>query len=144
MLSHVLVPLDGSELAETAVPHALELAQRTDSVLCLLRVVPEVPLILDVPAEIALVATQEAGYYLDTVANLLRDQGVPLLLAIRHGSPETKILDYAREVQASMIVMATHNRSGIRRATVGSVTDAVVRRSSCPVLLVHGQPAKSE
>lgn len=137
MLKHILVPLDGSKLAEIALPAAIELARKINGVLCLLRVVPQMPAVIDVPLEIDMVDTEEAEKYLDATSDRLSKRGIPLLLAIRHGRPAQEILDYAVEVQANVIVMTTHGRSGVGRLAMGSVAEEVVRETSCPVLLLR-------
>lgn len=137
MFKHILVPLDGSQLAELAIPAAIELARKVDGVLCLLRVVPQMPAVIDVPFEIDMVDTEEAEKYLDDTGARLSPHGVPLLLAIRHGRPAQEILDYAVEVRANAIVMTTHGRSGFGRLAMGSVAEEVVRDATCPVLLLQ-------
>lgn len=141
MLKYILVPLDGSKLAEIALPAAIELARKIDGVLCLLRVVPQMPAVIDVPLEIDMVDTEEAEKYLDATSDRLSKRGIPLLLAIRHGRPAQEIMDYAVEVQANVIVMTTHGRSGVGRLAMGSVAEEVVREASCPVLLLRQETA---
>ena len=139
MFEKIVVPLDGSKLAELALPYAEELAARTGSQITLLRVI----------------ASGEAEDYeknqvylkgvareveIDTKKLLEKSGGeIKVETAVLTGNPAEAIVDYAATKKISLIVMASHGRSGIGRWTLGSVAEKVVRGGSSPVLLVRSQ-----
>jgi nucleotide-binding universal stress UspA family protein len=121
--TNVLVPLDGSELAERALP-ALELLHRAGAErVWLVRV-------LDQQDDEA-----DASEYLATLASRLRGGGVVVETIVARGEPAEAILTQARQVQADVLVMATHGRSGLGRMLYGSVAGSVLERTPVPVLL---------
>ena len=134
----ILVPLDGSPLAETALPKAVELLSNgPGSTLILLRaaearVLPGVDLI---EAQVAVV--REAESYLATVADRLREQGIPRIVrSVWYSRAASAIVEAAQVRRVNLIVMSTHGRSGVRRALRGSVAESVRRRTRTPILLV--------
>jgi nucleotide-binding universal stress UspA family protein len=145
----ILVPLDGSPLAERALPAALALAQKFESQIILLRV-------LDIPVptpptshpevtigwvrEARQHAHQEAESYLETVQGELDRQGVKTRILLRDTAPPEDILDVAGAEDIDLIIMSSHGRSGLARWTFGSVADKVARHSPCPVLLIRQRP----
>lgn len=135
MIGTVVVPLDGSELAEEALPYAVAIADRSSAPLHLLRVIPP-----DAPAS----AQNEARNYLRDKA---RTYGDRVQLSVRMGSAAEQIIDAADEMIDPIIVMTTHGRSGIGRWLYGSVADRVVRGSGNPVLLIRSgteRPVKGD
>jgi nucleotide-binding universal stress UspA family protein len=145
MFKRVLVPLDGSQLAEAALAPALAIAEKQGGAVLLLRVV--------VPAELDLAAghgqgyydlnklwekqeRQKADYYLRQVRAEWQGCGVPLQLEVAVGAPPNVIVATAAHHGAQLIVMATHGRSGLGRLVYGSVAEAVLRGAEVPVLLV--------
>jgi nucleotide-binding universal stress UspA family protein len=147
-LKTVVVPLDGSQVAETALPSVVELAKRWDFQVLLVRAF-ELPAgayygsesYLPNYAELLRSLGEEARVYLVSKADELKAQGVnnvaPVLL---EGSGEEEIIKFARKEPESFIVMCTHGRSGVKRWMLGSVTEKVVRHSGVPVLVVRAQP----
>lgn len=143
MLRTILVPLDGSALAERALPVALDIARRAGGSVHLVRA--HVPLAI-VGATAEGVFTQDmlaaddtmrerAVSYLDTHAlNLARDWGVAVTAHIVDGTPATGITEVAEEVSATLIVMTTHGAGGFAPGWLGSVCDAVIRHSHRAVL----------
>ena len=128
-LRDVIVPLDGSSLAEQVLPHVVFLAKALDLTVTLLRVVTH----------------RQNGLlvrYLEEVTEKLRGEGVPSVKRRTIGGdhPAEIIVKVARETPNSMVAMNTHGRSGVPRWVLGSVTDHVVRHCGEPVLVV--QPAK--
>ena len=123
-LTSVIVPLDGSSLAEQSLPHVVALAQALDLSVNLVRVTPH--------------HEAESIDYLRKVGEELRKQGVPSVdERLLHGHPAAAINDFALEVDDNLVVMTTHGRSGIGRWALGSVTDRVVRHCGDPVLVVR-------
>jgi len=142
MYKRVLVPLDGSELAEVVFSYATELAARLELDLVLLHVVD--------PHERDLVPLHRA--YVERAAEVLRRQseelqkkadiqpkgeGVAARGELAVGHPAEEILECALRHDIDLILMATHGRSGIKRWALGSVADKVLRVSKTPVCLVR-------
>jgi nucleotide-binding universal stress UspA family protein len=134
MYRTILVPLDGSPLAEQALPLALAVAKRAKADLRLVRV--QEPRPVESPQ-----AADQA--YLDTVAGRLRDAaGVPVATALLDGPVEAALCDHARTVKCSLMVLTTHGRGPISRFWMGSTTDELLRHTCVP-LLIHRPTADS-
>jgi len=143
MLTKVLIPLDGSELAEQVLPPMIDLAQRTGAELVLLRV-PDTPTFDYLAAtptfgeRLRSQAEAEAAQYLDQMGRKLRAHDLKVSTRLGWGATiYDTILDTAQAVGADMIAMSTHGRSGLARLVMGSVADDVVRHSKIPVMLVR-------
>ena len=142
----LLVPLDGSPLAEQALPHAEELAHATGAEVVLLRV-PTIPPSLTwgpnggmVVSALLNEACEEADAYLANVARRLHARGIEAhRVPTDPGPVADTIIDYAREADIDLIVMSTHGRSGIGRWVYGSVADRVLRGANVPVLLIRAR-----
>lgn len=146
LFKHVLVPLDGSELAAQIVPHAVALGALEEARITLLRVViPQ--LAIAKPAPVARIDVKdlarkraEAEDYLATTAEPLRLQGLAMETAIiADQRPARAILNQTKQHAADLIAMATHGHGGVKRIMLGSVADKVVRGASTAVLL-HRPP----
>jgi nucleotide-binding universal stress UspA family protein len=148
-LKSIVVPLDGSKLAETVLPHAVELAKKLSLAIVLTRAyqIPlsatyagaESPYIPNNDALMNLVR-DEAGTYLETKVNELHQNGVEKVSSILMvGSGADEIIDLARGTPDNLIAMCTHGRSGVKRWALGSVTEKVVRHSGDPVLVVRAE-----
>lgn len=146
MFDRILVPTDGSEVAQSAAEMALELAKTHEATLHVLFVV-------DQPRAVAgtgegfsgidnlLDALEEEGHRATgEIVDQARENGVETTAAVRRGNPREDILTYASEQGIDLIVMGTRGRTGVQRALLGSVTEAVVRHSEMPVLTVHRDP----
>jgi nucleotide-binding universal stress UspA family protein len=132
----ILVPLDGSPLAEAILPHAVEMARRYQATLLLLRVTEAhtFPGVDPVDAQVRVVAEAEA--YLAEVERSLAAAGVAVDCAVRYGHATEEIIDHAERRKADLIAMSTHGRTGLPRAALGSVAETVLRASSVPLLLL--------
>jgi len=143
MYRRVVVPLDGSELAEGVLPHVVELIRDRGSRVYLLSIAPTMRGI--VPPVVGLRprreerhrAGQELKGYLRKVAKQLEPVAVGVEVSVRFGRPADEVLAFADSVSADLIVMTTHGRSGIRGWIFGSVADRILRGATCPVLLVR-------
>ena len=141
--AQVIVPLDGSPLAEKALPLALRVARRYDRPLLLLRVIPPVQIIAAGPETYPLVRdshdmeVREAHQYLSVLrSRLQRTENVAVQTEFSHGIPAEVILAMADAKPGSVLVMSTHGRTGLARLLMGSVTLAVARKASIPLLIV--------
>jgi len=135
----VMVPLDGSSLAEMALPKAVELLSGPRATLILLRAAEAtktLPWIDPIEAQAAVV--REAESYLAAVAANLADQGVlGVVRSVWYSSAAKAIVAAARRRSVDLIVMSTHGRSGLQRAIRGSVAESVLRATRTPILLVQ-------
>jgi nucleotide-binding universal stress UspA family protein len=134
---HVLVPLDGSETAEQALAAAATFVARFSSRLHLLRVMPYVPLssgFWDTPATLSDDIIEAGKEYLAGV--LKRIEATNAATAVTIGSPAHEIENYVKANDIDLIVMTSHGRGGVARASLGSVTDRVIGAGP-PVLVVR-------
>jgi nucleotide-binding universal stress UspA family protein len=147
----ILVPLDGSPLAEQAVPLAAEIARRAGSKLRLVLVHEPPPPPVD-PFAARLftsieVATRKAERtYLRDVRGRLQQGGTRVTSAVTlSGAVGPALATYVRELGIELVVMGTHGRGGLQRTWIGSVADHLIRHLGVPVLLVRspeGRPAR--
>ncbi len=142
MYKRILLPLDGSGLAEQALPHAVAHAENFGAELILLKVLePIAPTGTVAPQSAARQAEALTGAmaaeYLERIAADVRERGVSVSTVTIEGRPRTKILEYAEANKIDLIVMSARGLSGPSRWLVGSVADRVVRGSNVPVLLVR-------
>jgi nucleotide-binding universal stress UspA family protein len=86
---------------------------------------------------------KESSIYLEGVANPLREKGLAVESVIMQGAAGEAIVNYANENDIGLIAIATHGRSGLRRAVFGSVTDYVLRNSGRPILVIRPQEVGS-
>ena len=142
MYRKILVPLDGSALAETVLPHVVELAHRFGSEVTLMQVrTPFLRLVATVGSEAAAAAAEAerrtAEEYLEDARRRLAEQGVTVGTVLVEGVASETVVDQAKSGGFDLIAMSTHGRSGLRRLVLGSVADHVVRHAGTPVLLVR-------
>ena len=149
-LKSIVVPLDGSKLAESVLPRAIDLAKKLGLEIVLTRAY-QIPLSAAtyaggdaayIPNANALmnVVKDEAGAYLEAKVNELRQNGIEKVSSILLvGSGADEIIDLARTTPDNLIAMCTHGRSGVKRWALGSVTEKVVRHSGDPVLVVRAE-----
>jgi nucleotide-binding universal stress UspA family protein len=145
MYKHILIPLDGSHLAEQVLPHATNtIAVKAETRITLLRsVLPIYPVTTEyggtfiAPLEEIDSAKREAIDYLDAIAVPLRDEGYHVDIVVKEGSAAETIVDYAEHHAADLIAIATHGRSGISRWVFGSVTHKVLHATTVPMLVVR-------
>lgn len=140
-LEHVLCPTDHSDFSARALRHALALCRWFGAQLSVLRVIPDVMPTpggpdLPVTALASPVLRDEAERELSLFAQPAIDAGVPVRTVLREGEPWREILHEAAGLPADLVVMGTHGRSGFEHLLLGSVTEKVVRRATCPVLTV--------
>lgn len=147
MYRKMLVPLDGSELAECVLPHVKSIATGCGvRKLMLLRVVEPIP--PEAPPALDFEALQKAGLktaekYLAKIKAQLSKEGLNVEAKVLTGRPAETITDFAQRGKVDLIALATHGRSGISRWVFGSVADKLVRSSSAPVLLIRPKGFKS-
>lgn len=148
----ILVPLDGSKLAESVLPHVESLAKqwgRGKVKIVLLRAYQPPDVSADYPSDMPLsweehVELEAAkcklvvGPYLAEIEKRFQDVGLKVQKEAPLGKPDEEIINYARNNNVSLIVMITHGRSGISRWAYGSVAEDVMLKAYVPVFLVRG------
>jgi nucleotide-binding universal stress UspA family protein len=153
MFKRVLVPLDGSRDGARAVEYAAEVAKRFGAEVVLLRVVPpgKLPAMglsgATAPETVQIMVEQSeeqerqdkaaARRYLAGQRTAVEAAGAAVSAMVEVGDPAAVILTAARQEKADLIVMTTRGRSGVKRAFLGSVADAVVRGTKLPVLVIR-------
>jgi nucleotide-binding universal stress UspA family protein len=140
----VLIPLDGSSVAESVLPYARRLAGG-GSHLILVQVVTPTPVAaaLEAPASAQIIAEADerarvdAQAYLERMSDRLRRDGREVTALVLLGDPATVITNVAREHAVELIAMTTHGRTGLSRLMFGSVAEHVLRHAPVPVFLVR-------
>ncbi|MCE9532885.1 MAG: universal stress protein [Planctomycetes bacterium] len=150
-IHRIVIPLDGSELAERIIDPAIKLGKATGAEFSLVLVLEAVE---DIEALAARKIQSPGGWfpeatetkakgYLESVAHRLRGHSLKVYPSvIEHGSAAAAILDYAKNHGNPMIALATHGRSGLKRMILGSVADKIIRGAAMPVLIYHPAEAK--
>lgn len=135
-MKRLLVPLDGSPLAETILPVAEEWAKEEQAEVVLLRAVPAPATPGGEGAAAEAKTPEDAEAYLETVAERLARRGIERVRwGVSHEPPAAAIIEAAAREGVEMIAMATHGRSGLGRLLLGSVAAGVLRTAPAPVLL---------
>jgi nucleotide-binding universal stress UspA family protein len=150
-ITHILIPLDGSETAEHAIPVARELGKPLGARITLLRVTS--PLALQLSSDPAdgypladptSMGRRAAGHYLNGVAEPLRREGLTVdVRVVEQLSPAPAIVDFAKKHAVDLVVLTTTGGGSIRRVLLGSVADHVIRKGETPVLVCNTRHADS-
>jgi len=144
-IDKMLVPLDGSKLAEQALTKALDVAEGTKPTFVLLRAAEATTWPGGDPADEQVRVVREAEEYLEGVKAALARQGFRKVEAsVWYGPPASAIVEAAQVSKADLIVMTTHGRSGLGRLILGSVAEAVLRGTTTPILLLRADGAPVE
>ncbi len=142
MFRTIIVPLDGSPLAEHAIATATMLAERADAQVVLVR--SHQLMVHDLGDQLALeqAMRDEAQDYLDRTAQGIHSEiGLTPRTVILDGPPAQVICEFAQGQKAPLLVLSTHGRTGFSRAWMGSVADAIVHNASMPVLMLRPEAA---
>ncbi len=149
MYTRILVPLDGSNLAEQALPYAKLLAGEMNIPISLLNVYDSVlpqfsgmDNLFDA-SQLNARYQAEAVAYLAKVESSLKDAGFIITANIREGNAADHIIKEAEKDSNTLIAMVTHGRSGLGRWVLGSVTDKVLHGTTNPLLITHAQAENS-
>ena len=139
----ILVPLDGSPLAELALGEAAQLGHALEAEILLLQVIPPVDDVIQSGTmriavdEIWTNQREQALRYLNSASTRSELAGIPTEVAVELGNPADRILDVAKTRDVDRIVMTTHGRTGISRWVLGSVAEKVLRAADRIVVLVQ-------
>jgi nucleotide-binding universal stress UspA family protein len=146
MFTHILVPLDGSKLAEAALPSAASLAQTLGAPVTLLHLIEK-----DAPQEVHkdrhLTKADEANDYLQAVAQTAFPEKVKVEWHVHTAEIENvaaSIVQHAEELNPDLIIMCSHGRSGMRDYLFGNIAQQVIGQSDMPVLLLKPTTAQSQ
>jgi len=144
MYKKILVPLDGSALAEVVLTHAKALAYSEGAEIVLLRVAanPALEFAFADPALAQSAVNQfeaEAQKYIDDLIANLKNDGYQVSGILAEGPIAEMILQVSEDIKADTIAMSTHGRTGPTRWLIGSIADRVVRSSKVPVMLIRPQ-----
>ncbi len=147
MYQRVLIPLDGSELAECVLPHAQEIAKGCNIGEVVLLEVVEPPSSL-VAGSIDFTPLQNASVkaaegYVAKVQSQLSSEGLNVSSEVLVGRAAETIMEFAKKNAVDIIAIATHGRSGISRWVFGSVADKLLRSSHVPILMIRPAGTKS-
>ncbi len=145
MFSPIVVPLDGSVLAERALAPARALAHYHHAELRLVRVAVAEKMLVPAdpsfgvlyPDQSLVVARKEADHYLTTIRTAYAAEDLALRVEVREGDVAGAVADAAEQAQARLIVMSSHGYSGVRRWLLGSVAEKVLNGAPCPVWVVR-------
>ena len=148
MYKKILVPLDGSKLAECALPHVEEIASKCGVDVVLVSVTERVrgyrPVEgYDSPSgerlvpEVAGKMDKQGQRYLNRIAKGLESKGIKVHAEMLMGNPAEEIIIYAKTEKCDLIIMASHGRSGPSRWAHGSVADKVLKSSPTTVMMVR-------
>lgn len=144
MYKRIVVPLDGSEFAEQALPHAEYLAKVSGATLHLVRVLEPPSAVrshgvgapVNVYGDVIAAQREEVTQYLDEVRGRVEGDGLAVQVMPLEGNAATALLDYVRQAEIDLVVMTSRGRSGPTRWAMGSVADRVLQGGATAVLLV--------
>jgi nucleotide-binding universal stress UspA family protein len=151
MYERILVPTDGSRVAQAAVEHAVDLAEKYDAEVHALYVADTDAIVYSLGTE-QLDRIEQGNFQGMTdlrkdaegatghVKALAEERGLAVVERHAGGRPHRVIADYAEEEGIDLVVMGSHGRSGVRRALLGSVTERTLRSTHVPVLVVDYRP----
>jgi nucleotide-binding universal stress UspA family protein len=137
-ITRILVPLDGSTLAEAALAPAVALAQKHGARLVLLRAAEAHTLPMADPTDAQVAAVRDAEQYLAGARDQVRRASVADVdLSVWYGPPAHAIVEATKYRNVDLIVMSSHGRSGLGRLVLGSVAEKVLRSTAVPILLLR-------
>lgn len=145
MYKTILVPLDGSKLAETALPHAESLAIQYDATLLLLTVVSAPPISGREPADIGLFQQnmedlrREAEQYLNGLKGEFREKNIRAEVRVGLDPVVAEIVETAESRAVDLVIIASHGRSGLGRFFFGSVAAGVLNRIERPLMIIRSK-----
>jgi nucleotide-binding universal stress UspA family protein len=145
-IKKILVPTDFSRISYSAFEYARDLAERMDSEIHIIHVMEKSPPLLSAnksgltEEEVVRALEVEARKKLSEAASCLKeDSGILVKEVFRIGNDYEEIVNYAKEINSDIIIIATHGRTGILHTLMGSVAEKVIRFSKCPVLVISAK-----
>jgi nucleotide-binding universal stress UspA family protein len=141
-ITTILVPTDFSEYSRQALSYAEMLAKTFDAKIVLIHVIDTVSYVVSESVQWTDVYARLEGIIQPMLEGLIREaekRGVAAESKLTQGVPYDQIIKTAENVNADLVVMATHGRTGVRHVLLGSVAERVVRLAPCPVLTVRSR-----
>ena len=139
MYKSILVPLDGSKLAEEILPEIEKVASCMQARIVLVRVCRAHVFPGKDPTRAEVEVVREAELYLNKIVDQFKARGFDAEAHVRYGDVAEEILTHGRRNDIDLISMSTHGRSGLGRWLLGSVAEKIVRHCEKPVLLLRAQ-----
>ncbi len=143
IIKNIIVPTDFSKLSFSAFEYAKDLAEKMGAVIHLIYVLEKTPPFLAVRSldvtedEVMKTMEEQAKKQLAETAVFFREESnVKILEVYRKGNDYEEIVNYSKEINSDLIVIATHGRTGILHTLLGSVAEKVIRYAKCPVLVI--------
>ena len=137
MYQDLLLATDGSEGADQATKHAIELASQLDATLHILSVSEDGPHSSDKRDQMRTDTEDESAHAVEEAEQAVSSAGIESTTTVRHGVAQEEIVDVAETEPIDMIVVGTHGRTGLDHLIVGSVAEEVVRNAPVPVVTVR-------
>jgi nucleotide-binding universal stress UspA family protein len=147
VFEHILVPLDGSALAESVLPHVVGMARALEADVTLLRAVERVAEEEESETVDPLgwhMRKSEAEAYLDEVAIHLRETDVQVEVVMREGKAAQRIIEFAHSEDVDLIILSSHGRSGLSKWNINSVVQKVILRAYMPSLIIRAYQSVPE
>jgi nucleotide-binding universal stress UspA family protein len=161
MFKRILVPLDGSRFASQALRYATEVAQRFGAEVVLIQVIKPATAVIDaatpigispaaseIGVQVALEADKRnaarARRYLSGRVRAMRPRHIESSYHVLTGDVAHSIIEFSEKEDIDLVAMTTHGKSGLRRAVMGSIADAVIRESGKPVLVIRPQTSSKK
>ncbi|MGQ3414300.1 universal stress protein [Natrinema sp. LN54] len=140
MYQDLLLATDGSDAAERATDHAIELASGLDATLHVLSVSEDGPQAANKEDKLRSDPESEAERAAEHARDAASQNGVEVTADIRHGVPQEQVVDFAETNPTDMVIVGTAGRSGLDHLISGSVAEEIVRNAPVPVLTVRERP----
>ena len=139
LIKKVLVLTDGSQNSRSALRYAVEICRNFEASLHILSVIEDMPAYatLEVGSEFMLKVQETIKSEVVSCSSYCETFGIVCDGEIRHGVPYEEIINYAKEIDVDLIVMATHGHTGLSHILLGSVAEKVMRHASCPVMVTR-------
>ncbi len=142
-IKKIIVPTDFSKLSFSALEYALDLAERMDATIHLTYVLEKTPPFLairsiDVSEEDVMRHMEEEAHkqLFKTASEFRMESNAKIIEVLRKGNDYEEIVNYSKEINCDLIVIATHGRTGVLHTLLGSVAEKVIRYAKCPVLVI--------
>ncbi len=150
VIKNIIVPTDFSKLSFSAFEYAKDLAETMGAAIHLIYVLEKTPPFLavrslDVSEEEVMKTMEEQAkkQLAETAASFREDSNVKILEVLKKGNDYEEIVNYSKETNSDLIVIATHGRTGILHTLLGSVAEKVIRFAKCPVLVITPEEEES-
>jgi len=137
MYKNILLPLDGSEVAEEAIPTAIDLAGIFGARITLIQIAEIFPLLKEDREAESKVLQERGKEYLNQIKVRIEENGGSATVVVKTGKPSLEICEYAERDDVDLIILSTHGFGEITSWALGSVSDKVMRHSPKPVLLLN-------